>query len=222
MLEISPQPEKRTYRTLRGVRLCTKLVVSKKFDRGGFIGILSRLNRRGEWLIECRATMLGSFHHCSTCFSFCCLGEPSAARCHRPLEGRTVYCGRSRCAARRLAEKAKHFGRKVLNDVASIVTGPKAHYDERIAELAGDNGQLEAVVFKSGRRLPRRALFFDTPCVSQSQIGRKLGCRITKKGGIRCGRYEATSVPGVFVAGYHQGRPTGHRCGRGRHALRSA
>ena len=73
--------------------------------------------------------------------------------------------------------------------------------EQRIVELAGENGQLDAVVFKGGRRLPRRALFFDTPCVPQSQIARKLGCQITKKGGIRCGRYEATSVPGVFVAG---------------------
>ena len=73
--------------------------------------------------------------------------------------------------------------------------------EERVVELEGEGGQLEALVFKSGRRLPRRALFFDTPCVSQSQIARKLGCQITRKGGIRCGRYEATSVPGVFVAG---------------------
>ena len=63
------------------------------------------------------------------------------------------------------------------------------------------DGQLEAVVFESGRRLPRRALFFDTPCVSHSQLARKLGCQITRKGAIRCGQYEATSVPGVFVAG---------------------
>ena len=73
--------------------------------------------------------------------------------------------------------------------------------EERIAELAGKNGQLHAIVFRSGRRLPRRALFFDTPSLSQVQIARKLGCQITKKGGIRCGRYEATDVPGVFVAG---------------------
>jgi thioredoxin reductase len=73
--------------------------------------------------------------------------------------------------------------------------------EERVVELQGEGGQLEALVFKSGRRLPRRALFFDTPCVSQSEIARKLGCQITRKGGIRCGRYEATSVPGVFVAG---------------------
>ena len=73
--------------------------------------------------------------------------------------------------------------------------------EERIVELAGEDGQLRAVLFKSGRRLPRRALFFDTPCVSQSNLARKLGCQVTRKGGIRCGRYEATSVPGVFVAG---------------------
>ena len=73
--------------------------------------------------------------------------------------------------------------------------------EESISELEGEDGQLEAVVFKSGRRLPRRALFFDTPCVSRSELARKLGCQITRKGAIRCGQYEATSVPGVFVAG---------------------
>ncbi len=73
--------------------------------------------------------------------------------------------------------------------------------EESISALEGEDGQLEAVVFKGGRRLPRRALFFDTPCVSRSQLARKLGCQITRKGAIRCGQYEATSVPGVFVAG---------------------
>ena len=73
--------------------------------------------------------------------------------------------------------------------------------EERIAELTGDNGRLDAVVFESGRRLPRRALFFDTACISETQLARKLGCQLTRKGHIRCGRYEATSVPGVFVAG---------------------
>ncbi|MGZ8992830.1 MAG: NAD(P)/FAD-dependent oxidoreductase [Burkholderiaceae bacterium] len=73
--------------------------------------------------------------------------------------------------------------------------------EDRIVELAGTDGQLDAVIFQSGRRLPRRALFFDTPCFSHTEIARKLGCQMTRKGGIRCGRYEATSVPGVFVAG---------------------
>jgi len=89
-----------------------------------------------------------------------------------------------------LAEQKEHLSR---NGVEVI--------EDSIAELAGKNGQLDAVIFTSGRRLPRRALFFDTPCALQSEIARKLGCTFTKKGGVRSGRYEATSVPGVFVAG---------------------
>ena len=73
--------------------------------------------------------------------------------------------------------------------------------EDRIVELEGVNGQLEALVFDSGRRLPRRALFFDTACASRLELARKLGCQITRKGAVRCGQYEATSVPGVFVAG---------------------
>src|SRR5678815_5320692 len=45
--------------------------------------------------------------------------------------------------------------------------------EERIASLDGTDGQLEAVIFKNGQRLPRRALFFDTPCLSRSQLARK-------------------------------------------------
>jgi thioredoxin reductase len=35
----------------------------------------------------------------------------------------------------------------------------------------------------------------------QSELARKLGCQFHQSGGVRCGKYEATSVPGVFVAG---------------------
>ena len=73
--------------------------------------------------------------------------------------------------------------------------------EDKIVELEGVSGQLEALVFEGGRRLPRRALFFDTACVSRLELARKLGCQITRKGAVRCGQYEATSVPGVFVAG---------------------
>ena len=74
-------------------------------------------------------------------------------------------------------------------------------FEERIVALEGKDGQLDALVFDGGRRLPRRALFFDTPCVSRLELARNLGCQITRKGAVRCGQYEATSVPGVFVAG---------------------
>ena len=56
-------------------------------------------------------------------------------------------------------------------------------------------------MFRDGGELPRSALFFDTPSHEQSDLAQSLGCEFTRSGGIKCGEYEATSVPGVFAAG---------------------
>jgi thioredoxin reductase len=72
---------------------------------------------------------------------------------------------------------------------------------ERIARLRGEGGQLESIVFRAGGELRRSALFFDTPSHEQSDLAQQLGCEFTRSGGIKCGEYEATSVPGVFAAG---------------------
>lgn len=71
----------------------------------------------------------------------------------------------------------------------------------KILRLEGVAGQLERIHFEDGRSVARSALFFDLPCHSQSRLAQTLGCQFTSSGGVRCGRYEATSVPGVFVAG---------------------
>lgn len=71
----------------------------------------------------------------------------------------------------------------------------------RITGLDGERGKLRAIVFADGSRLERKAIFFDTPVTDQSRLAQSLGCQFTRRGGVRCGRYEATSVPGVFVAG---------------------
>ncbi|MBC8027600.1 MAG: NAD(P)/FAD-dependent oxidoreductase [Steroidobacteraceae bacterium] len=73
--------------------------------------------------------------------------------------------------------------------------------ERRVAKLEGVRGQLRAVVFEDGSRLPRDALFFDTPSRGQSRLAESLGCRFGRDGGVLSGEYEATSVPGVFVAG---------------------
>jgi thioredoxin reductase len=73
--------------------------------------------------------------------------------------------------------------------------------ETRIARLEGRDGQLEAIVFRDGSRLRRHALFFDLPVHFQSDLADRLGCERTRSGAIRAGRYEASSVPGVFVAG---------------------
>lgn len=73
--------------------------------------------------------------------------------------------------------------------------------EKRVTALKGTRGRLQAVVFQDGQTLPRDALFFDTPSRHQSKLAQSLGCEFTRDGGVRCGDYEATTVPGVFVAG---------------------
>jgi thioredoxin reductase len=73
--------------------------------------------------------------------------------------------------------------------------------EKRIDRLDGDRGRLRAVVFRDGESLERDALFFDTPSRGQSGLAKSVGCTFGRNGGVLCGDYEATSVPGVFVAG---------------------
>jgi thioredoxin reductase len=93
-------------------------------------------------------------------------------------------------AARHSSKEKAHLQR---NGIAVI--------EDRIERLEGTRGKLREIVFRGGRRLERSALFFDTPSSNQSKLAESLGCQFSRHGGIKCGQYEATSVPGVFVAG---------------------
>jgi thioredoxin reductase len=73
--------------------------------------------------------------------------------------------------------------------------------EKRLSALEGARGRLRSVVFADGERIAREGLFFDTPSRAQSSLADSLGCQYTSRGGILCGQFEATSVPGVFVAG---------------------
>jgi thioredoxin reductase len=74
-------------------------------------------------------------------------------------------------------------------------------YEQPLTRLRGGKGKLRQIEFRDGSTLPRAAMFFDTACTGRSQLAVSLGCEFNRRGGIRCGQYEATSVPGVFVAG---------------------
>ena len=110
--------------------------------------------------------------------------------------------------ARALTAWTRHIllcsdGRTRLNsqDRAALERNGIELVEERIARLEGRDGRLQRIVFRSGRQEARSALFFDTPCSAQSSLAESIGCQFTHKGGVRCGQHEATSVPGVFVAG---------------------
>ena len=70
-----------------------------------------------------------------------------------------------------------------------------------IAKLEGRSGRLRQIVFREGEPLAREALFFDTPASEQSALSRAIGCDYGDDGGVKCGQYSATSVPGVYAAG---------------------
>jgi thioredoxin reductase len=74
-------------------------------------------------------------------------------------------------------------------------------FEQPITALRGVQGKLDAIEFADGVTLERSALFFDTACTGRSKLAVSLGCQFNRRGGIRCGQYEATSVAGVFVAG---------------------
>ena len=72
---------------------------------------------------------------------------------------------------------------------------------ERIERLAIKGGRLKDVVFRSGRRISRAAVFFDTRSQLQSSLMEQLGCSFERGGRVKSGKYEATTVPGVYAAG---------------------
>lgn len=73
--------------------------------------------------------------------------------------------------------------------------------EKPVQSLEGEGGILRHIVFRDGSRIARDALFFDTPSHGQSNLAAQLGCTFTRSGGVACGKYEATAVPGVYVAG---------------------
>jgi thioredoxin reductase len=146
----------------------------------------------------------------------------------RPLFGRSVfqcpYCDGWEMRGRRIAvygrrQRGFQMARAMTawaNDIVLCTDGHAGYtaaqrrqltrngihlVEKRITRLKGVGGQLQAVEFRDGESLPRDALFFDTPSRGQSKLAESLGCRFGRNGGVLCGDYEATSVPGVFVAG---------------------
>ena len=73
--------------------------------------------------------------------------------------------------------------------------------EDRVARLEGTDGILQHVVFDTGERLARRALFFTTGQSQRSDLSVQLGCVFNEKGTVRTGKYETTHLPGLYVAG---------------------
>jgi thioredoxin reductase len=87
------------------------------------------------------------------------------------------------------------------DDLARLARNGITVREDRVARLEGNDGILTHVVFESGERLPRRALFFTTGPFQRSDLSTRLGCEINEKGTVRTGKYETTHLAGLYVAG---------------------
>jgi thioredoxin reductase len=72
--------------------------------------------------------------------------------------------------------------------------------EERVVRLEGE-ARLKRIVFAEGPPLDRTALFFTTGQTQQSELALRLGCEMNDKGTVHTGRYEATHLAGLYVAG---------------------
>jgi thioredoxin reductase len=73
--------------------------------------------------------------------------------------------------------------------------------EEQILRLEGKDGVLHQIVFADGKAIQRRGMFFSTGQRQASALPKKLGCEFTEVGCVATGEYEATNVPGLYVAG---------------------
>lgn len=85
-------------------------------------------------------------------------------------------------------------------DLATLQRHGIAVREDRVVRLEGTE-RLERVVFATGESVARHALFFTTGQTQQSQLAHRLGCDINEKGTVRTGKYEATHLSGLYVAG---------------------
>jgi thioredoxin reductase len=140
-----------------------------------------------------------SVHHCPYCHGWEVRGAPVAVvgdrrralEMARALTAWTSDIGI--CSDGAYACGARERRRLARNGIAL--------YEQRIDRLRGRDGRLEAVEFADGSELRCEALFFDMPAQPQSDLVERLGCKKSRDGTLRRGRYEATSVPGVYAAG---------------------
>jgi thioredoxin reductase len=71
----------------------------------------------------------------------------------------------------------------------------------KISGLAGQDGQLESIVFTDGSSLSCRAMFFALGTVQHSNLAQQLNSEFTRRGVVKSDKLQKTNVPGLFVAG---------------------
>jgi len=88
-----------------------------------------------------------------------------------------------------------------VEDIDRLIHNGIQIRENKIARLEGTDGVLERIMFLDGEVLRRRALFFSSGQQQRCDLPAKLGCKFTDKGAVNTSDYQATNIPGVYVAG---------------------
>jgi thioredoxin reductase len=91
--------------------------------------------------------------------------------------------------------------RLITKDRERLVRHQIEWRQEPIARVHGSRGRLNAIEFRTGDRMQCRYMFFSTGQRQGCDLAEKLGCAFTRKGAVHTGTYEATNIPGLYVAG---------------------
>ena len=73
--------------------------------------------------------------------------------------------------------------------------------EERILRLEGNDGVLNRIVFVAGEAIQRRAMFSAPGNARRPNCQRSSAASLPEQGCVATGEYEATNVPGLYVAG---------------------
>jgi thioredoxin reductase len=84
---------------------------------------------------------------------------------------------------------------------ASLTSSNVAFRQERIVEVRGSDGVLEAVSFESGLPLKCDALFFSSDQFQRSPLAEQLGVKSDDDDLMRTGKKQNTGIRGLFLAG---------------------
>jgi thioredoxin reductase len=140
-----------------------------------------------------------SVHHCPYCYGWECRNQPLAVYgLGRVGIGLSLSLKTWSADVTLCTDGTKRLNREDLDLLArneiKLETG-------KIKRLAGQNGQLESVVFTDGRLIPFSALFFAMGTVQHSNLAKQLNCEFTRRGVVKNDKLQKTNIPGLFVAG---------------------
>lgn len=104
-----------------------------------------------------------------------------------------------------------------LTDDITILTEGKADFDAEqmeklkrhriniveieIAELEHENGFVQNVVFRDGKKVGFNAVYAALPFTQHSDIPAAMGCELTEQGHIKTDMFQKTSMEGIFACG---------------------